>query len=152
TSIALESSRQTFFHKVTQGLVQKAAQAAVLVYRQSLMGMAPPAAQENVGLISGLLLRSALVTGWPNLAVRPYLSSGSMLKILRMDHLSPSVLLCLCWGVPDCIEISEPQEGFRFGINDNGKATLRDIAAPGKTGDPAIGHQIGNPLPVYDPS
>ena len=151
-SIGLESSRQTFFHSITHGLLQGAALDAAKIYRQSLTGAAPPAAEENIGAISGLLLRSALVSGWPNLAVRPYLKSGGLLKILRMDHLSPSVLLCLFWGVPDWVEISEPQEGFRFGVDDDGDVTLRNIVAPGKDGDPELGQQIGQPFKVYDPS
>lgn len=151
-AIGLDSSRQTFFHGVTHGLLQDAAQDAARIYRQSLFGTTPPAAEENIGVISGMLLRSSLVSGWPNLAVRPCLKSGGMLKTLRMDHLSPSVLLCLFWGVPDWVEISEPQEGFRFGVDDDGDVTLRNIVAPARAGDPPVGHQIGDPLKVFDPS
>jgi hypothetical protein len=150
-SIGLESSRQTFFHTATHGLLQSAARDAAAVYRQSVIGSKPPPAEENLGEISGFLLRSGLVSGWPNLAVRPYLKSGGMLKILRMDHLSPNVLLCMFWGVPDYVEISEPQEGFRFGVDEDGDATLRNVIAPAKDGDAPIGKQIGNPFPVYDP-
>ncbi len=151
-SIGLDTSRQTFFHLVTHGLIRDAAAEATKIYRQSLIGVAPPTVQPNAAVVSGLLLRSGLVSGWPNLAVRPYLANGDVLKTLRMDHLSPSVLLCLFLGVPDWIEISEPQEGLRFGVDDDGNIVLRNVVAPSGPNDPPIGRQIGQPMRTFDPS
>jgi hypothetical protein len=145
-SIGMESSRETFFFAMTHKIVNDAAFAATKVLRSSFPGAEAPAGEANQNLMSGLLLRSAIVSGWPNLAVRPYLNDGSLLKILRMDHLSPNVLLCVFWGVPDYVEISEPQEGFAFGVNEDGAIPLRYPTAPVTGNGPLLGDQLpGDP-------
>jgi len=153
-SVGMESSRQSFFHEMMGGLVEDAAHEAAQSIRSNLLGIEPPAAQASRGMVSGFLLRSALVSGWPNLAVRPCLADGTMLKILRMDHLSSSTLLCLFWGVPDYVDIAEPQEGFRFGVDDDGGVALRN---PTDSGGLPLGAQLGEPpaapvapVPVFD--
>lgn len=150
-SLGLESSRQTFFQMMTHGLLADAARDAATRLRASITGVDPPAAQKDQSLISGFLLRSTLVSGWPTLAVRPYLDDGTLLRILRMDHLSSNVLLALFWGVPDYIELSEPQEGFRFGVDDDGNVTLRNLTPPPTSSATPIGGQIGDPLQIFDP-
>lgn len=141
-SIGTESSRDTFFNMVTRNLIRRSAYEAVLSYRKNLSGVDPPDAQVKKNLMSGLLLRSGLVSGWPSLSVRPCLKSGQMLKTLRMAHLSPNVLLCVFWGVPDYVEIAEPQEGFAFGTDEDGRVALRypTGATIGKqfSGDPTL--------------
>jgi hypothetical protein len=145
-SIGMESSRETFFFEMTHDMIHEAAYEAAKVLRGSLSGVEPAAAEVSANLMSGMLIRSAVVSGWPNLAVRPYLNSGELLKILRMDHLSPNVLLCIFWGVPDYVEISEPQEGFAFGVNEDGFIPLRNPLAPGASGTPLLGEQFpGDP-------
>jgi hypothetical protein len=151
-SLGLESSRHTFFQNAVHDLLRDAAFDAAKDLRASLTGVPPATTQTQQSLISGFLLRSALVSGWPTLAVRPYLADGTMLRVLRMDHLSSNVLLCLFWGVPDHVEISEPQEGFRFGVDDDGNVTLRNLVPPAKSGAPPLGRQIGSPLPIFDPT
>lgn len=143
TSIGLESSLQTFFHKMTAGVVASAAAQAAAVYRSNLLGLDP--APGPAGVISGMLLRSPLVSGWPNLAVRPLAADGkTLLKTLRMDRPGQGVLLCLFDGVPASVLISEPQEGFRFGTDEQGAIQLRNLTDASKhTGLP-----IGTPLPV----
>lgn len=148
-SLGLESSRQTFFHTVTHGLLHEAALEAARALRQTLTGVEPPGQDSEDGPVSGFLLRSTLVSGWPNLVVRGHASArgDDTLKLLRLEHLSPSVLLCLFWGVPTHVELSEPQEGFRFGVDDDGNAVLRNLNA-----GPDLGEQLGQPLHVYDPT
>ena len=146
-ALGLESSRQTFCHEVTHGLLHDAAKKAAAIYRSHLLGVEPPPASAP-GVICGLLMRSAVVAGWPNLAVRPFLNNGNLLKVLRMDHLSPNVLLCLYDGVPDYVEISEPQEGFRFGVDDDGMVVLRNLIK----GTTDVGQQIlsASPFAIRD--
>lgn len=143
TSIGLESSLQTFFHRMTAGVVASAAAQAAAVYRSTLLGMDP--GPGPAGVISGMLLRSPLASGWPNLAVRPLAADGkTLLKTLRMDRPGPGVLLCLFDGVPASVLISEPQEGFRFGTDEQGAIQLRNLTDASKhTGLP-----IGTPLAV----
>jgi hypothetical protein len=147
-SVGTESSRDTFFNMVTRDLIRRSAYEAALTYRKNIAGVDPPAAQVQKNVTSGLLLRSGLVSGWPSLSVRPCLDGGQMLKTLRMAHLSPNVLLCVFRGVPDYVEISEPQEGFAFGTDEGGRVALRYPAGA------TIGGQLpGDPaLSVRDPT
>ncbi|NTU53916.1 MAG: hypothetical protein HGA97_09520 [Chlorobiaceae bacterium] len=142
-SIGLDSSRQTFFCEVTKEMLQKGAMEAVSVCRHTLRGEKPDVTPDASSLMSGLLLRSALVSGWPNLAVRPKDKSEKLLRILRMDHLAPNVLLCIFDGVPATVELSEPQEGFRFGVDDDGNAVLRNLKGLEGATTTTIGEQIG---------
>ncbi|HMF63626.1 MAG TPA: hypothetical protein VK608_06010 [Edaphobacter sp.] len=143
-SIAMESSRETFFHAMTQDLIFNAATEAVQVYRGQLIGVNPPAPPAGEDLISGFLLRSAVVSGWPNLAVRGGKNDGTYLKILRMDHVAPNLLLCMFLGVPDFVEFSEPQEGFRFGVDDDGNVPLRQPLS----GTIPLGTQLSKTLTI----
>jgi hypothetical protein len=82
------------------------------------------------GTITGFLLRSRAVSGWPNLHVRAYADESladdelttvaedheSRLKILRLERLAPAVLLALIDGVPELIHIEEPRQGIQFGV------------------------------------
>ncbi|GGZ33270.1 hypothetical protein GCM10010387_29260 [Streptomyces inusitatus] len=141
-SVAVQSTRDTHLNQVMDDTVQQATRAAAQTVRAQKTGVTtsstPSAAGEPV---SGFLLRSALVSGWPNLAVRGTRTDDSLLPLLRMDHLAPDLLLCLFDGVPDTVEFSEPQEGFRFGVDDDGRLPLRQPT----TGTPS--RPIGTQLP-----
>ncbi|MET1113070.1 MAG: hypothetical protein ABWX67_16250 [Allosphingosinicella sp.] len=152
-SLGLESSRHTFFHLMTRDLLQQAAYDGARALRAGIIGVDPPAEDVADNIITGVLIRSALVSGWPTLAVRPWLDSGAtqMLRILRMDHLSPTVLLCLFSGVPAAVELAEPQEGLQLGVDAEGNVTLRNLIAPADAGANPLGRQIGTPFPVYLP-
>jgi hypothetical protein len=143
-SIGLESSRYGFFHEMTCGVLQRAAAEAAQVLRGADSGSPPPPGAPDA--ISGLLIRSPVISGWPNLAVRPLLG-GDMLRTLRMDHMAPGVLLCLFGGVPDRVMLAEPQEGLRFGIAD-GAVELRNLAPPVNAGDLPFGAVLGQRLTV----
>ena len=81
------------------------------------------------GTITGFLLRSRAVSGWPNLHVRAYSrdvvaddalttaaeSDPSRMKVLRMERLAPAVMLVLFDGVPEVVHIEEPRQGIQFG-------------------------------------
>jgi len=98
--------------------------------------------------ITGFLLRSRVVSGWPALHVRGYRSEigrddGKVdeddprrLRLLRLERLAPAVLLCLFDGIPEVVHIEEPRQGIQFGvdlvIDENGDTTgatvpLRDV-------------------------
>lgn len=82
------------------------------------------------GTITGFIMRSRLVSGWPNLHVRAYSrdllpddalttaaeSDPSRLKVLRLERLAPAVLLVLFDGVPAVVHIEEPRQGIQFGV------------------------------------
>ncbi|WP_440135020.1 hypothetical protein [Chitinophaga sancti] len=140
-SIGLDSSRQSLLTTLSKGVLHNGAMEALAAYRDRLRGVSPSSLAVPA-VISGFLLRSALVSGWPGLAVRGYDAAGNLLNLLRMDHLSVSVLLCLFDGVPAKVELSEPQEGLGFGVDDDGNTVLRSLTPPD------TGTQIGSPFPV----
>jgi len=91
-------------------------------------------------IITGFLLRSAAVVGWPHMDVRAYdidvpersnpddpnteldpsdpNVAKHQLKTLRLELLSPSVMLALFQGIPQLVYIEEPHHGVQFGILD----------------------------------
>ncbi len=85
------------------------------------------------GTITGFLMRSRLVSGWPNLHVRAYSrdviaddalttaaeSDPDRMKLLRMERLAPAVLLVLFDGVPAVVHMEEPRQGIQFGVRLN---------------------------------
>lgn len=96
-----------------------------------------------VEAISGFVLRSAAVSGWPGLHVRAFASEppqgdeGTYLendpqrmRLLRMERLAPAVLLVLFDGVPAVVHLEEPRQGVQFGFDEQAgagglSATLR---------------------------
>lgn len=78
---------------------------------------------ERAADLTGLLLRSRTVSGWPGLEVKAYRGTGGttgkpvQLRLLRMDRLAPDVLLCIFHGVPTRVDVEEPREGIQFGVD-----------------------------------
>src|SRR5207248_980948 len=56
-------------------------------------------------LTSGFLLRSMVVSGWPGLEVVAYDPQNNKLPVIRMDRLSPTILLFWADGIIDHVEI-----------------------------------------------
>jgi len=148
-TIRAEAARKAATFRATQ----RDSTASGAASEKDTSGAAPSAGDGVFGPVSGLLLRSALVSGWPNLVVRALDATSAPLPVLRMDHLSPTVLLCLFNGLPAAVELREPQEGFRFGVEDHGLIPLRNLLAPpdGSGGRP-LGEQLGPDVtfPVLD--
>lgn len=105
------------------------------------------------GTLTGFILRSRAVSGWPNLHVRAYSrdvvaddalttaaeSDPSRMKVLRMERLAPAVLLVLFDGVPAVVHIEEPRQGIQFGvrIDPDGPPNQRRVKVRDcNTGDP----------------
>ncbi|MCK0126066.1 hypothetical protein MWU76_16870 [Gelidibacter sp. F2691] len=83
----------------------------------------------RAGLMTGFLLRSRAVSGWPGLHVRAYAkepdgndeeilpeSHPDRLKLLRLERLAPAVMLALFDGLPEVVHIEEPKRGLQFGV------------------------------------
>lgn len=82
--------------------------------------------------VSGFILRSNVVTGWPGIEVRAYDANHQRLTgVLRQDLLSPSVLLYMTSGQISYVDIGEPSEAMHFGV-DIGQASksLRYVTVP----------------------
>jgi len=115
-------------------------------------------------VISGMLLNSRAVSGWPGLHVNAYRANvsdtspqddPSRLQIMRLEQLSPSVLLVLFDGVPEIVHVDEPRHGVQFGVDETGGSeagnwsyslTLRRNAA--SIGDMTESSAAADTLPV----
>jgi hypothetical protein len=112
-------------------------------------------------IITGFLLRSSAVSGWPQMDVRAYKSDvaepfdpadpkvqSQQLTTLRLELLSPALMIALFQGVPQLVILEEPHHGVQFGVhldNSTYKVYVRD----------ATGHQIpippaATPVNYYD--
>jgi hypothetical protein len=83
----------------------------------------------GAGPISGFILRSRAVSGWPALHVRAFKEEPTegdgfdypdnhpqRMRLLRLERLAPAVLLCLFDGIPKEVHIQEPRQGVQFGV------------------------------------
>lgn len=122
-SVAIESSRDLYIQQVFSAGISAAVEAA---------GGTIPAA--------GMLLRSAVVSGWPGLTVTAT-AGGAAVAAPRIVRLSASILLYLFATVPDTIYLSEPAQGLRFGAQDGPSLALRQLTAP-------VGKQTGTTFPA----
>lgn len=118
------------------------AAAAELARADRAAATGQPVPTPATGPTTGFLLRSAMASGWPGLTVSGTAGTAAV-PLLRLDHLSPGVLLCLFDGVPDTITLEEPHEGLQLGVNDT-KIVVRSIVAP-------VGEPLATPI-VYDPA
>jgi hypothetical protein len=156
-SLGIESSLRALYASLTGELIRSAAREAMLIRRSALLGFSPPRPvfpiPADPSVSTALLLRSALVTGWPDLAVRARAADGTPVPALRMDRLSPSVLLCLFSGIPASVTVGEPPQGLRFGVDDSGHVPLRNPRAGG-AGQPPLGAILTGaaPVPILDPA
>jgi hypothetical protein len=83
------------------------------------------------GPVSGFILRSRAVSGWPALHVRAFnvdpaegdeaqFEEGDerRMRLLRLERLAPAVLLCLFDGIPTVVHVEEPRQGVQFGFDE----------------------------------
>ncbi|HKQ08991.1 MAG TPA: hypothetical protein VJ464_27970 [Blastocatellia bacterium] len=88
-------------------------------YEQDQSQADSPAANPHDQL-SGFLLRSEVVAGWPGLLVDAYadLDKATKLDSLRMERLSDNVLICLFAGEAQVVEIHQQPEALHFGLDE----------------------------------
>lgn len=83
--------------------------------------------------VTGFLLRSALVSGWPGMSVRAFTTADipdgtdpstvpaeQCVPILRLELVSPSILLVLFSGTPALVWLEEPHHGIQLGVDNTG--------------------------------
>lgn len=109
------------------------------------------------GPISGFLLRSRMVSGWPGLHVRGYARDNLRLDpavdddkvgaehdvplrrlgLMRLERLAPAVLLALFDGIPQVVHVEEPRSGIQFGVDErdeSGRARAKVLLRSPTTG------------------
>ena len=125
-------------------------ETAIAAHRRALVSRAGAGTSTGGSGMSGMLIRSQLVSGWPALVVMATLD-GAPLPIARDDTPSPTVRLCLFDGVPDEVTLAEPYRGLRFGVEDGCVVFPRCVTNPDVTGA-----QIANaphvPAPTRSPA
>jgi hypothetical protein len=107
-------------------------------------------------IVTGFLLRSAAVSGWPQMDVRAFntiiqpgtnvdqIPASQMLPLLRLERLSPSVMLALFQGVPRLVWCEEPHHGVQFAVEETANGQLY-IPARDSTGALVL---TANPIPL----
>jgi hypothetical protein len=92
-------------------------------------------------VVTGFLLRSRAVAGWPGLHVRAS-RAGAEVRPLRVERLAPAVLLVLFDGLPDRVLVEEPRQGLQLGFD----APSPDRrSAPGPAGPVTVRFRPGAP-------
>ena len=119
-----------------------------------------PLVQGAAGPISGFILRSRVVAGWPGLHVRAFKEEPTegdgfdypddhpqRMRLLRLERLAPAVLLCLFDGIPKEVHVQEPRQGVQFGVMQTITATGMTATLPVR--NPAVGvEETAQSVPV----
>jgi len=125
-----------------------------------LPGAEPGAAVPTglAGPITGFVLRSRMVSGWPALHVRAYgvdnlrlnppINDDDVgdehdtrlrkLSLLRLERLAPAVMLALFDGIPQAVHLEEPRAGIQFGVDEtdvDGRARAQVVLRNATTGE-----------------
>jgi hypothetical protein len=127
--------------------------AAVDVAERQLWArrLGEPEPEGSAEIVTGFLLRSRAVSGWPGLHVRAFRVEGEtdvLMRLLRVERLAPAVLFALMDGVPNRVDIEEPRQGLQFGVDEDPdtvgrfRVAVRDPA----TGDRIAGQRVGVPF------
>ncbi len=108
--------------------------------------------------LTGFLLRSLIVESWTGLEMKASGVDGKgnrleSLKPLRIDRLSPEIMLCIFNGKVTDIEITQPPEDLHFGASAKGnnawqKLKLRKLFPADASGDSIKG--TATDLPMRD--
>jgi len=109
----------------------------------------PPSRGEAAN-VTGFLLRSRAVSGWPGMHIRAFRTvrgTEHQLDVMRIERLSPAVMLAMFADIPDRLEIEEPRQGIQFGVRsrESGDPTgswMLDVR------DPDDGENAGRVVPV----
>ena len=135
-SIGIESSRDRLYQDLMKDLIWNTTFDALQQKRDQQLGNLATTTPEGSTVLfdqeslTGLLLRSSMVSGYPGLEINAYTkytrdAKGevqpdvtSHINLLRMDRLSDDVMLCLWPAVPAVVTIDEPHEGVAFGFED----------------------------------
>ena len=128
--------------------------------RQQRRGPGAPRLSGDGGPVSGFLLRSKAVSGWPALHVRAFDvdpveaddarygdDDPRRLRLLRLERLAPAVLLCLFDGIPKVVHIEEPRQGVQFGfVQEQDGGSVRARMRPRSVAD--FSYLPGEPVDV----
>lgn len=133
-----DASPEAAHDSAVKAAVHSSASDSARAIRPLTMGLAAPTPQP-LETVSGFLLRSDVVKGWPGLEANGYADDGTLLDIVRFERLAPTVLLCLFekdGKTLHQVDIHEPAEGLHFGLSGGTAVNVRtnhqiDAQGPG---------------------
>jgi len=116
---------------------------------------------DPANVITGFLLRSGAVSGWPHMDVRAYnrvlprnydpaAQTQFQLRTLRLERLSPGVLIALFEGVPEMVVCEEPHHGVQFGVH--GSSGQFSVFRRGPDGTALGGKDVNIPVRQANPN
>ena len=114
------------FAKAFHPAVHNMARARAGTVRHKALGVKAQIGTANLQVVTGFLLRSTVVEGYPGIGVNAYPQGGTpndpaikLLPILRLEQLGPGsgVLFCLVAGDAVQVDVHEPPEGLHYGID-----------------------------------
>ncbi|HYX27684.1 MAG TPA: hypothetical protein VE863_03895 [Pyrinomonadaceae bacterium] len=122
-SVGVQSSRDRLFHQLMRDALHRAVDEVLQEVRDRMRGVNSTSAPA-MGTMAGFVLRSAVVSGWLGLEVRAWSEADDTnpMKPLRLDRISPTVMIGIYPDVPVKLEFNEPTEGLVFGFEDEGMA------------------------------
>jgi hypothetical protein len=137
-SLGIHSSQDSLFNQIMRPLVSTAVLQTLPTVRHRLMGTTSVGTGSDADgyqptpPLAGFVLRSAAIAGWPGLEIKLYSAysdaqNNTPMQAVRIERITPDVLLCLCPAIPVRIEFEEPKEGLSFGVEDNDAIFLRSI-------------------------
>jgi hypothetical protein len=123
-SVGRTSTQQTTADQKARTALRPSAAAAARLRRRNdrphLALLKQKPADPAMQTVTGLLMRSQAVRGWPKLQIDGYSTNDDSkapdVPKLRMQHLSADVLLCLFDGQVAMIAIHEPPEQLHSGV------------------------------------
>jgi len=148
-AVGKSGTREQAHHQAHSGDVQSQLDLTERVVRTLQRGLPRPANPDEApaGIVTGFLLRSAAVAGWPSMDVRAFKTklapspgsaeepgaakwaaeaAAAQLKTLRLELLSPSVLLALFDGIPELVWCEQPHHNVEFGVSSNADGFFLD--------------------------
>lgn len=120
-------------------------------------GLSERTHREQMGTLSGFILRSPLIRQWPGIEIRGFKQiidlkepagrppefedRDNILDVLRMERLAPDTLFMIFKGVPKSILVKEPSESVYSGLTyteDGYRLVLRQLRGKDKIGKPLM--------------
>lgn len=135
-SLGVQSSQDSLFNQLAKPLIRQAVHQTIPTIRAKMLGQTIADSSPVPQPMAGFLLRSQVVSGFPGLEIKSYqtvnqtsngLEPSNLLTPLRMERLTPDVMLCLLPSIPAWIELDEPKESFGFGVEDQNVINLRNV-------------------------
>ena len=127
-SVGAHSERDVSHHHTLDPLVKELATQAAPALRPKLLENVPldPVTVVNEGEDArstpspirwcGFLMRSPLVAGWPGLEISAAATDGTPIDILRLERLTPDIMLAIFVEPPHEVIVREPAEDLHFGV------------------------------------